>query len=40
MAGILSFALPDLDLKRNARNVIEHNDVNANNKPNTCHDVR
>jgi parallel beta-helix repeat protein len=35
-AGILSFALPDLDLKRNARNVIEHNVVSANNKANTC----
>jgi parallel beta-helix repeat protein len=35
-AGILSFALPDLDLKRNARNVVEHNVVNANNKANTC----
>lgn len=37
-AGILSFALPDLDLKRNAGNLIEHNVVRANNTANTCHD--
>jgi parallel beta-helix repeat protein len=37
-AGILSFALPDLDLKRNAGNVVEHNVVRANNKANTCTD--
>jgi parallel beta-helix repeat protein len=37
-AGILSFALPDLDLKRNAGNLIEHNVVGANNKANTCLD--
>lgn len=37
-AGILSFALPDLDIKRNADNVVEHNVVSANNKANTCTD--
>jgi parallel beta-helix repeat protein len=37
-AGILSFALPDLDLERNARNLIGHNVVRANNKANTCTD--
>jgi parallel beta-helix repeat protein len=37
-AGILSFALPDLDLKRNAGNVIAHNVVTANNNANTCQD--
>jgi parallel beta-helix repeat protein len=35
-AGILSFALPDLDLGRNERNVIEDNLVEANDKANTC----
>jgi cytochrome c peroxidase len=37
-AGILSFALPDLDLGRNAGNLIGHNVVRANNKANTCTD--
>jgi parallel beta-helix repeat protein len=37
-AGILSFALPGLDLKRNERNAIEDNVVDANNKANTCLD--
>jgi cytochrome c peroxidase len=35
-AGIVIFALPDLDLKRNARNAIADNVVDANNKTNTC----
>jgi parallel beta-helix repeat protein len=37
-AGILSFALPGLDLKRNAGNLVEQNVVSANNKANTCQD--
>jgi cytochrome c peroxidase len=37
-AGILSFALPDLDLTRNESNRIAHNVAKANNKPNTCQD--
>jgi parallel beta-helix repeat protein len=35
-AGILSFALPFLDIKTNANNQIDHNTVTDNNKPNTC----
>jgi parallel beta-helix repeat protein len=35
-AGILSFALPFLDVTLNDANVIDHNAVIANNKPNTC----
>jgi parallel beta-helix repeat protein len=34
--GILSFALPFLDVSVNADNVIEHNEVRENNRPNTC----
>jgi len=34
--GILSFTLPGLDVTQNADNVIEHNDVHDNNRPNTC----
>ncbi len=36
--GILSFALPFLDVDVNTDNVIEHNTVTANNRPNTCED--
>jgi len=36
--GILSFTLPFLDVKQNANNRIDHNWVQANNKPNTCVD--
>jgi parallel beta-helix repeat protein len=35
-AGILSFTLPFLDVTLNSANVIDHNGVIANNKPNTC----
>jgi parallel beta-helix repeat protein len=34
--GILSFTLPFLDAKENRANVIEHNVVRDNNRPNTC----
>jgi parallel beta-helix repeat protein len=34
--GILSFTLPFLDVTMNDRNLIDHNTVVANNKPNTC----
>ena len=34
--GILSFTLPFLDVKTNHDNVIEHNLVRDNNRPNTC----
>jgi parallel beta-helix repeat protein len=34
--GILSFILPFLDVTTNSGNRIDHNRVNANNKPNTC----
>lgn len=34
--GILSFDLPFLDAKVNSENVIEHNVVRDNNRPNTC----
>jgi parallel beta-helix repeat protein len=34
--GILSFALPNLDIKANSDNRIDHNSVLRNNKPNTC----
>src|SRR5262249_5691015 len=37
-AGILSFTLPNLDVKQNADNRIDHNLVTGNNKPNTCVD--
>ena len=36
--GILSFDLPFLDAKVNSGNVIEHNIVTHNNRPNTCTD--
>jgi len=36
--GILSFTLPFLDVKANSDNVIEHNSVHGNNRPNTCLD--
>jgi parallel beta-helix repeat protein len=36
--GILSFDLPFLDVKVNEGNVIEHNVVLENNRPNTCLD--
>ena len=36
--GILSFALPFLDVKVNSDNVIDHNYVHDNNRPNTCLD--
>ena len=36
--GILSFDLPFLDAKVNSGNVIEHNVVTHNNRPNTCTD--
>jgi cytochrome c peroxidase len=35
-AGLLSFAMPGLDVKVNDRNRIDHNDLHDNNKPNTC----
>src|SRR5581483_9929249 len=34
--GILSFTLPNLDVKSNHDNVIEHNVVRDNDRPNTC----
>lgn len=34
--GILSFALPNLDVKSNSANTIEQNHVTNNNRPNTC----
>jgi parallel beta-helix repeat protein len=34
--GILSFILPFLDVKTNSDNLIDHNLVEDNNKPNTC----
>jgi len=34
--GILSFTLPNLDIKANSDNRIDHNRVLRNNKPNTC----
>jgi parallel beta-helix repeat protein len=37
-AGLLSFALPGLDVKINRDNRIAHNDFHRNNKPNTCLD--
>jgi parallel beta-helix repeat protein len=37
-AGILSFALPDLDVKANHDNRIDHNKVTKNNRANTCLD--
>ena len=36
--GILSFDLPFLDAKVNSGNVIDHNVVTHNNRPNTCTD--
>jgi parallel beta-helix repeat protein len=36
--GILSFALPFLDVKSNSANVIRKNNVHDNNRPNTCLD--
>jgi parallel beta-helix repeat protein len=36
--GILSFALPNLDVKANSDNRIDHNRVRRNNKANTCVD--
>ena len=36
--GILSFTLPFLDVKSNSDNVIDHNNVYDNNRPNTCLD--
>jgi parallel beta-helix repeat protein len=36
--GILSFTLPFLDVNQNIGNRIDHNWVQANNKPNTCVD--
>jgi parallel beta-helix repeat protein len=35
-AGILSFALPNLDLKKNSANTIIDNKVRGNNRRNTC----
>jgi parallel beta-helix repeat protein len=37
-AGILSFALPNLDIKVNDANRVDHNEVRQNNRPNTCLD--
>jgi parallel beta-helix repeat protein len=34
--GILSFTLPNLDVKSNSDNRIDHNTVRANNRKNTC----
>jgi parallel beta-helix repeat protein len=34
--GMLSFALPNLDVKANSDNRLDHNRVLRNNKPNTC----
>jgi parallel beta-helix repeat protein len=36
--GMLSFALPNLDVKTNSGNRLDHNRVLRNNKPNTCVD--
>ncbi len=36
--GILSFTLPNLDVKSNHDNRIDHNNVHGNNKVNTCGD--
>jgi parallel beta-helix repeat protein len=36
--GILSFTLPGLDVTTNSDNRIDHNEVTANNRPNTCLD--
>jgi parallel beta-helix repeat protein len=36
--GILSFALPFLDVQENSENVIAHNVVRDNDRPNTCTD--
>ena len=36
--GILSFALPFLDVDSNSDNEIDHNNVHDNNRPNTCLD--
>src|SRR5262245_49773005 len=36
--GILSFTLPNLDIKSNSANRIDHNVVRGNNKANTCTD--
>ena len=36
--GILSFTLPNLDVKSNSDNRIDHNVVRGNNKANTCID--
>ena len=36
--GILSFTLPNLDIKSNSANRIDHNVVRRNNKANTCTD--
>jgi len=36
--GILSFTLPFLDVKENNENVIDHNIVRNNDRPNTCLD--
>jgi parallel beta-helix repeat protein len=35
-AGLLSFALPGLDVKANSDNRLDHNRAFRNNKPNTC----
>jgi parallel beta-helix repeat protein len=37
-AGMLSFTLPFLDVNENENNVISHNLVRNNNRPNTCSD--
>ena len=37
-AGFLSFALPNLDLKANSDNRLDHNRARHNDKPNTCLD--
>jgi parallel beta-helix repeat protein len=37
-AGLLTFANPGLDVKVNADNRVDHNDIRNNNKPNTCLD--
>jgi len=37
-AGLLSFALPNLDVKANSDNRLDHNDSHSNHKPNTCLD--
>jgi parallel beta-helix repeat protein len=35
-AGVLNFALPDLSVDSNARNLIKRNVIEANNRDNTC----